>query len=114
MKLLLDIILNSLTEGKAINTVKISLEGKSEEADYMIIASGNSTTQVSAISQRIMVDVKKKKNIIVRTEGLNNSDWVLLDCGDVIVHVFREEVRDFYQLEKMWMNGTNKEIALEN
>ena len=97
-----------------MKVVSFPLEGKSEEADFMVIASGNSTTQVSSISQRIMVDLKKQMNIIVRTEGLDNSDWVLLDCGDIIVHVFREEVREFYQLEKMWLNGKNKEIVMEN
>ena len=103
-----------MAEGKAIDVVSISLKGKSEEADYMVIASGNSTTQVSAISERIIVDVKKKLNASVRTEGMGNADWVLLDCGDIIVHVFRQEVREFYQLEKMWINARNKDIAMEN
>ena len=103
-----------MAEGKAIDVVSISLKGKSEEADYMVIASGNSTTQVSAISERIIVDVKKNMNASVRTEGMGNSDWVLLDCGDIIVHIFRQEVREFYQLEKMWINARNKDIAMEN
>jgi ribosome-associated protein len=90
------------------------LEGKSEESDYMVIASGNSVTQVSALSERIIVAVKKELKVQVRTEGLDNSDWVLLDCGDVIVHVFRHEVREFYQLEKMWQNPKTSQSILEN
>ncbi len=99
---LLDQILNSLTDDKAEEVVKIDLRGKTEVADYMVIASGRSTRQVSAMSEKLADRLKQRFGLVVRSEGKETGDWVLIDTGDVIVHIFRPEVRDFYQLEKMW------------
>ena len=71
----------------------------------MIIASGTSNRHVSAIAEKLIYIVKTNSGFPVRTEGMSNSDWVLIDCGDVVVHVFRQEVREFYQLERMWQHN---------
>lgn len=99
---LLDLVLNSLKDDKAEDIVTIDLAGKSTIADHMVIASGRSTRQVSAIADKLSRKLKEVFGIPVRQEGKAAGDWVLIDAGDVIVHVFRPEVRDFYQLEKMW------------
>ena len=95
-------ITNILSDNKAEDVVSISLDGKSEQADFMIIASGHSNRHVLALAEKVISSIKNKISASVRVEGLRNADWVLIDCGDVIVHIFREEVRDFYQLERMW------------
>mgnify|MGYP001399267712 CR=1 FL=1 len=87
--------------------MNIDLNGKSEQADSMVIASGNSNRHVASIADKLISVVKKDSGIAVRTEGISNADWVLIDCGDVIVHIFREEVRDFYQLERLWQHNLN-------
>ena len=81
----------------------IDLRGKSPVADHMIIASGRSARQVSAIADKLIERMKARFGSAPRAEGKEAGDWVLIDCGDVIVHVFRPEVRAFYALEKMWM-----------
>ncbi len=98
-------ILQSLEEDKAEDIVQINLRGKSEIGDYMVVCSGRSTRQVSAISEKLAQKVKDEFGYTSKTEGKDTGDWVLIDTGDVIVHVFRPEVREFYQLEKMWMDG---------
>lgn len=103
-KQLLDAILNSLNDDKAEDVVSIDLRGKSEIADYMVICSGRSSRQVAAISEKLTERLKAEHGVISKIEGKAQGDWVLIDAGDVIVHVFRPEVRDFYQLEKMWMD----------
>ena len=100
---LLSFILASLDDDKAEDIVSIPLAGKSEMADHMVIATGRSTRQVSSISEKLADRLKQDRGIAVRVEGKELGDWVLIDAGDVIVHVFRPEVREFYQLEKMWM-----------
>ena len=100
---LLAAILKSLDDDKAIDVVQINLRGKSEIADHMVIASGRSTRQVSAMAEKLVERVKQDFGVISKVEGKDVGDWVLIDTGDVIVHVFRPEVREFYQLEKMWM-----------
>lgn len=95
-------ILDCLAEGQAEEVLSISLEGKSAIADHMVIATGRSTRQVAALAQRIEAEVKQKLGRSVRIEGLSAADWVLIDAKDVIVHLFRPEVRQFYALEKMW------------
>lgn len=100
---LLDIILTSLEDSKAEEIVKIDLRGRSEMADWMVIASGRSTRQVAAISEQLVDKLKQDHGRLARVEGKDAGDWVLIDLGDAIVHVFRPEVREFYQLEKMWM-----------
>lgn len=99
---LLHLILDCLADGQAEDVVSISLEGKSAIADHMVIATGRSTRQVAALAQRIEAEAKQKLGRSVRTEGLTAADWVLIDAKDVIVHLFRPEVRQFYALEKMW------------
>ncbi len=94
--------MNSLESDKAEDVVLIALSGKSEMADFMIIATGRSSRQVVALSERLSDRLKSKLGRSCRMEGKENGDWVLLDCGDIIVHIFRPEVREFYQLEKMW------------
>ena len=101
---LLDYILKSLDDDKAEEVVKISLAGKSEMADWMVIASGRSSRQVAAISEHLVETLKRDHNVLCKIEGKDAGDWVLIDAGDVIVHVFRPEVREFYQLEKMWLS----------
>ncbi len=96
-------ILTSLREDKAEEIVQIDLRGKSEIADWMVIASGRSSRQVAAISEHIVDTLKQTFGRLSKVEGKDAGDWVLIDTGDVIVHVFRPEVRDFYQLEKMWL-----------
>ena len=100
---LLSAILASLEDDKAEDIVTIPLAGKSEMADHMVIASGRSSRQVAAISEHLADRLKQDLGVPVRTEGKDLGDWVLIDAGDVIVHVFRPEVREFYQLEKMWL-----------
>ena len=105
-EMLLDRILTSLKNDKAEDIVEIDLRGKSSIGDYMIIASGRSSRQVTAISEKLVDNVKKDFGLPSKVEGKNAGDWVLIDTGDVIVHVFRPEVREFYQLEKMWQPMT--------
>jgi ribosome-associated protein len=100
---MLDLVLNSLQDDKAEDIVTIELQGKSQIADYMVVATGRSTRQVAAISQKLADRLKETMGVIARIEGKGAGDWVLLDAGDIIVHVFRPEVREFYQLEKMWL-----------
>lgn len=102
-KKLLDLILTSLDDDKAEEIVTIDLKGKSEMADFMVICSGRSSRQVASISEKLVEHLKHELNVRSKVEGKDTGDWVLIDTGDVIVHVFRPEVREFYQLEKMWM-----------
>jgi nicotinate (nicotinamide) nucleotide adenylyltransferase/ribosome silencing factor RsfS/YbeB/iojap len=97
---LLPTILASLEDGKAVDVVTIDLAGKTEIADYMVIASGNSARQVVALTEHLLDVLPKKRRAAV--EGKAQGDWVLIDAGDVIVHLFRPEIRAYYNLEKMW------------
>lgn len=99
---LLEQILSSLDDDKAEDVVTIDLRGKSQIADHMVIASGRSSRQVVSIAEKLTDLLKQKHGILCRTEGKDQGDWVLIDAGDAIVHLFRPEVREFYQLEKMW------------
>lgn len=100
---LLAVILASLDDDKAEDVVTIDLRGRSDMADYMVICSGRSSRQVTALSEKLVDRLKQGHRRACRMEGRETGDWVLIDTGDVIVHVFRPEVREFYQLEKMWM-----------
>ena len=93
----------SLEDDKAEDIVTIDLRGRSSMADHMVIASGRSTRQVAAIAEKLADRFKALTGRTVRIEGKDAGDWVLIDTDDVIVHVFRPEVREFYQLEKMWL-----------
>lgn len=106
---LLEHILSSLEQDKAEDVVVIALAGKSEMADQMVICSGRSSRQVVALAEKLGDRIKRDLGLICRFEGKDQGDWVLVDAGDVIVHIFRPEVREFYQLEKMWSDtGTAK------
>ena len=96
-------ILSALDEDKAEDIVQIDLRGKSAIGDFMVICSGRSARQVSAISEKLADRLKRDMGMRTKVEGKDAGDWVLIDTGDVIVHVFRPEVREFYQLEKMWL-----------
>lgn len=101
--MVLERVLSSLDDDKAENIVQIDLRGRSDMADYMVICSGRSSRQVAAISEKLADRLKQEFRISAKMEGKETGDWVLIDTGDVIVHVFRPEVREFYQLEKMWL-----------
>lgn len=98
-------MLQSLDDDQAQDVISIPLEGKTAIADYMVIASGRSTRQVAAMAQKLAERVKAAGFGHVRIEGLPAADWVLVDAGNVIVHLFRPEVRSFYNLERMWAFG---------
>ena len=99
----LERILSSLDEDKPEDIVQIDLRGKTAIAYSMVICSGRSSRQVTAIAEKLAERLKTELGVLTKVEGKEAGDWVLLDTGDVIVHVFRPEVRDFYQLEKMWL-----------
>lgn len=96
------LVMQSLDDDQAQETVSIPLEGKSSIADHMVIASGRSSRQVAAMAQHLAERIKKETGRSARVEGLPVADWVLIDAGDVIVHLFKPEVRSFYNLERMW------------
>ena len=98
-----DAVLASVEDDKAEDVIEINLRGRSDVADFMVICSGRSSRQVAAIAEKLADRLKQKFGIIAKMEGKETGDWVLLDSGDVIVHIFRPEVREFYQLEKMWL-----------
>nr|WP_263587674.1 ribosome silencing factor [Sphingopyxis sp. GC21] len=108
------LILHQLDEDQAQETISIPLAGKSSIADHMVIASGRSTRHVSAIADKLAQRIKQETGRPVRVEGLPNADWVLIDAGDVIVHLFRPEVRSFYNLERMWSFGDAPPVAAVN
>ena len=97
-----DFIINSLDDVKAVDIVTIDLAKKSSIGDYMLVASGTSSRHVGAIADRVTRDLRAAGFGRARVEGLPNCDWVLIDAGDIIVHIFRPEVRDFYRIEKLW------------
>ena len=99
------LVLEQLDEDQAQDLVSVPLAGKSSIADHMIIASGRSTRQVASMAQKLAETVKQAGHGPARLEGLPTADWVLVDAGDVIVHLFRPEVRSFYNLERMWGFG---------
>ncbi|MFO6431259.1 ribosome silencing factor [Erythrobacter sp. W302b] len=96
------LVLAQLDDDQAQEIVTIPLEGKSSIADHMVIASGRSTRQVASMAQKLAEEIKKAGFGHARVEGLPAADWVLIDAGDVVVHLFRPEVRTFYNLERMW------------
>ncbi|WP_420902565.1 ribosome silencing factor [Sphingobium algorifonticola] len=96
------LVMQSLDDDQAQDIISIPLEGKSSIADYMVIASGRSSRQVATMAQKLAERVKQSTGRGARLEGLPVADWVLIDAGDIIVHLFRPEVRSFYNLERMW------------
>lgn len=104
------LILQSLDDDQAQEVVSIPLQGKSSIADYMVVASGRSSRQVASMAQKLAERIKKAgRNAHI--EGLPSADWVLIDAEDVVVHLFRPEVRSFYNLERMWGFGDAPEAA---
>ena len=108
---ILELITTSLDDDKAENILTIPLQGKSVMADYMVVASGTSSRQVAAMAEHIEFKLKQNKIAILGLEGLRQADWVLIDANDVIVHLFRPEVRQFYGLERMWADEAAEEIV---
>jgi len=96
-------ILSSLDSDKAEEVVQVDLRGRTAIGDYMVIASGRSSRQVSAMAEKLVDRLKQEFGLVAKVEGKETGDWVLIDTGDVVVHLFRPEVREFYQLEKMWL-----------
>ena len=99
------LVLQSLDDDQAVEVISIPLSGKSSIADHMVIASGRSTRQVASMAAKLSERIKAECGRSPRIEGLPTADWVLIDAGDVIVHLFRPEVRSFYNLERMWAFG---------
>ena len=99
------LVMQSLDDDQAVEVVTIPLAGKSSIADHMVIASGRSSRQVASMATKLADTIKQQFGRIVRIEGLPVADWVLIDADDVIVHLFRPEVRTFYNLERMWAFG---------
>ena len=108
---ILELITTSLDDDKAENILTIPLRGKSAMADYMVVASGASSRQVAAMAEHIEFKLKQNKIAILGLEGLRQADWVLIDANDVIVHLFRPEVREFYGLERMWAGDGPQEVV---
>ncbi|WAT19347.1 ribosome silencing factor [Aurantiacibacter sp. MUD11] len=104
-----ELVLTQLDDDQAQDVVSIPLEGKSSIADFMVVASGRSTRQVAAMAHKLAEKLKKAGEPSPRIEGLPAADWVLIDAGDVVVHLFRPEVRSFYNLERMWGFGEDGE-----
>lgn len=98
----LQLILSTLDDAKAEDVVTIDLQGKTSLADHMVVASGRSNRHVGAVAEHLLEALGKAGRKGLRVEGMPNCDWVLIDQGDVVIHVFRPEVRAFYNLEKMW------------
>ena len=99
---LVSFIRENLIEGKAENVVKVSVDKNFSEFDHLIIASGSSNRQVIFLAEKLMEEVKSSYKINGKIEGRENADWILLDFQSVIVHIFRPEVREYYQIEKIW------------
>lgn len=99
---MIDVVLKSLDDAKAEQTVAIDITGKSSLSDHMVVTSGRSNRHVSAVADQVVKALRENGFGKPRVEGLPHADWVLVDGGDVIVHIFRPEVREFYNLEKMW------------
>jgi ribosome-associated protein len=107
-------VLDSLDDAKAEGTVTIDIRNKSALGDYMVVASGRSHRHVGAIADRVVSSLKDAGMGPARVEGLPHCDWVLIDAGDLIVHIFRPEVREFYNLEKMWLADPYSERRMAN
>lgn len=106
----LGVVTNCLEDSKAEELVTINIKDKSALADYMVIASGRSNRHVSAIADHLLRELKNIGAGSAKVEGLESGDWVLIDIGDIIVHLFRPEVREFYALEKMWQVPASEEV----
>ena len=108
---LMDLILGALDDAKAENTVAIHLQGRSSMADGMVVTTGRVNRHVAAIADQLLTKLKASGTKNIRVEGLEQGDWCLVDAGDIIIHIFRPEVRLFYNLEKLWSADAPKEHA---
>nr|WP_244493189.1 MULTISPECIES: ribosome silencing factor [unclassified Aureimonas] len=108
----IDVVTASLDDSKAEDVVAINLAGRSALADHMVIASGRSHRHVSAVADHLLRDLKDGGYGQAKVEGLENGDWVLIDTGDIIIHIFRPEVRSFYNIEKMWSVSEGSDTKL--
>ena len=108
---MMDVILNALDDAKAENTVAIHLQGRSSMADGMVVTTGRVNRHVAAIADQLLTKLKTHGTKNIRVEGLEQGDWCLVDAGDIIIHIFRPEVRLFYNLEKLWSADAPKEQA---
>jgi ribosome-associated protein len=108
---ILELVTSSLDSDKADDVVAIPLQGKSSMADHMVIASGSSSRQVAAMAEHLDHRLKQAGVEVLGLEGMRQADWVLIDANDVIIHLFRPEVREFYGLERMWGNDGPQEIV---
>lgn len=104
-------VLQSLDDDKGQDITTIPLSGKSSMADYMVIATGSSSRQVASMAEHLEFKLKQSGVGILGKEGVGQADWILLDANDVIVHLFRPEVREFYGLERMWQTATDSEVV---
>lgn len=111
---MLKLVTKCLDDDKAEDIVAIDLSGKTPMADYMVVASGRSTRHVASSADHLMRRLKEKGYGLARVEGLPQGDWVLIDAGDIVVHIFRPEVREFYRLEKMWAADIPTDISDDN
>ena len=107
-KQLLKLTIDSLEDDKGIDIIKIDLIGRSSIADYMIVVSGNTSRQVTSMANNLVKTYKEAGVRPPSPEGMSNGDWVLIDAKDILIHIFRPEVRDFYSLEKMWVKKQDK------
>lgn len=107
-------VLSSLDDDKAEDVVQIDLRGKTAIGDHMVIASGRSTRQVASMAEKLADRLKQDYGLLCKVEGKDTGDWVLIDTGDIIIHLFRPEVREFYQLEKMWLPAGSSPAQSEN
>lgn len=107
------LVLQSLDDDQAQEVISIPLEGKSNIADHMVIATGRSTRQVASMATKLAEKIKEARGRAPRLEGLPAADWVLIDADDVVVHLFRPEVRSFYNLERMWAFGDDSERSAQ-
>ncbi|WP_251134085.1 ribosome silencing factor [Rhodomicrobium sp. Az07] len=107
------LVVDALEDAKAVDIVTIDVEGKTSIADFMIVASGRSQRHVGAIADQLMDKLKEAGVRDTRVEGMPLCDWVLIDAGDVIVHVFRPEAREFYNIEKMWTSDRPQRDAAD-
>ena len=105
MSNLKELVVKSLDDDKALDIEVIDINGQSAIADYIVVASGTSTTQVKALADRLRDRLNARGYKNIRIEGAQQGDWVILDAGDIVVHLFRPEVREFYNIEKMWSMG---------
>jgi len=105
-----DLVLQSLDDDKGLDITSIPLQGKSSIADYMIIASGSSGRQIMAMSDHVEEKLKKMGAAILGREGKSQGDWIVIDAIDVVIHLFRPEVREFYGLERMWIADAADEV----